>query len=424
MSEYVIQHLKPIALAAQDKLNQFKYRFNIISKAELVDLQKEDTLKQLIEAKEEFKFINEKPEDFIILKNVLATSLPYVNGNGDAFRAEDFEKVIKEGQLTYLQPAIIDWNHDFSPRGNTIHAEIMPGEVEIAGLGKQSVKHLVVYSVFYAWLFPYEAEQIREWAEKDILTFSMACGAEDIEYINGNNRVLVNPQFLANSIITPDKKPADKNAKLINMASQKNGSNDMDKIKELEDKVKTLEAALAEKEKQIADLKASNLAKEHEELKQKYEALVAEKEELVKEHEKVLAEKDTKINALTASLDEKQKEVESLQTKVDELKSKYVETKKAELEKINEDRKAKLAEFITDEEKLNKWFDKYQAQMTEEGEILVDNGFDEFVAILSETAKASAKPNDAEPSKKVKASQDNFVPADPQKKEKIIKSWA
>ena len=425
MDNKILENLKPIALAAKNTLANLKYRFDIISTANLVDVESDEFAKKFLANQD---MSNKKPDDFIILKNYLATSLPYINGNGDAFKPEDLVDVVKNGQLSTLQPAIIDWYHDFSPRGNTIGAEVVDTVIDIAGIGKTNVKQIVVYSVFYAWLFPYEADKIREWADKGILTFSMACGAEDIEWINGNNRVLIKPQFLANSIIPPDKNPADENAKLIKIAKQtidntnNLGEDNMDKIKELENKIKDLETALKDKEKVIADLTKSELSKENESLKQELDAVKAEKDslekekdELVKANEKEVAELKTKIDALSAS-------VEELKASNEKYSAKIIEMNKEKLEEINKARKEKLAEFISDEEKLGKWYEKYEAKLSDDGEILTDNGFDEFVSVLEETSVASKK--DVDPSDKVTASKKTVPPNNVKGDGKLLKSWA
>ena len=414
MPETIIKHLNPIALAAKDRLKEFKYRFDIIAKASLVDMSDDNA--KLFLSRLDLK--NNKPNDFIIMKSILATSLPYVNGNGDAFRPEDLSAVVNDGQLSQAQPAIVDWNHDFMPRGNTIGAEIIDARVDAPGVGKADVKQLVVYSVFYSWLYPYEGDKIREWAKKNILTFSMACGSEEIEWM-GDNRILVKPQFLANSIITPERKPADDNAKLINIAN-KNRSDDMDKIKELENKIAELQKTIAEKDKQLAEFGKTELVKQVDELKtavtnleKTKQDLEKEKQELAEAKEKEKVESQTKFDALQATIDELKKANK-------EMFDKLMEIKKAELENINKERKEKLATFITDEEKLNSWFEKYQASITENGEIVVDNGYNEFVSVLEETAKAS---KDVGPTDKVTASQKVVPPNNTIKGDKLFKTW-
>lgn len=410
----ILEKLNVISTAAKDVLNGFKYKFNIESTASIVDVNN-DSFAQKFIAEQQLK--NKKPNDFIILKNYLVTSLPYINGNGDAFKPEDLEKVLKDGQLSTLQPAIIDWHHDFMPRGNTIGGEIVEKEIEIAGLGKQKVKQIVVYSVFYAWLFPYEGEKIRKWAKDGILRFSMACGADDIEWINGNNRVLINPHFVANSIIPPDADPADENAKLIKIANKTLGE-DMDKIKELEDKIKNLETTLAQKDNTINELKKTELSKENEklvaekkELEDKLKAIEDEKQALSAEKEKIEKELNTKVDALTASIDELKKGNK-------ELSDKLIEINKNEVEKINASRKEELGKYISDEEKLGKWYEKYEAKLSETGDIVAENGYDEFISLLAEASK-----NEVDESDVVTASK-KVVPPNNKTNEKLFKSWA
>jgi len=96
------------------------------------------------------------------MKSVLCTSLPFVNANGDAFESDDLVEAVESGQMDKLQPAIVDWRHDFQSCGNTIHAEVNDKMLEIEGFGKNKVKQITVYSVFYAWLNTYKAKKIRE----------------------------------------------------------------------------------------------------------------------------------------------------------------------------------------------------------------------------------------------------------------------
>jgi len=434
--------LNQIAKASLDRYKNFKYQFNLVATAEIVEESDSPALLSYIAEKNNLK--NKKPSDFILLKSVLATSLPFVNKNGDAFKPDDLVEAVASGQMDKFQPAIIDWRHNFQPMGNTIGAEIIETQVDVDGVGKQDVKQIVVYSVFYSWLYPEEGDKIRQWAKKGVLTFSMACGADDIEWINGMNRVLIKPQFIANSIIPPDIDPADRNAKLKSIAEKndvksenKQEDDDMN-IDELKAKIAELEGTISAQAEKIKEFETSELAKE----KKLVETELAEAKESL---ESIQAEKDE----LKSKLDEAVAKAESDKAAYDELEAKYNEAsesikkiRQAEVDSINEARKAEVSKFVEAEE-VEYWLEKYTAGLNEDGEIADSkDDYDRFIALFKkeegseedeeELATAEADDSteeeyeDAEKSELVDKSSEAVV-ATARKKEKskkVSNTWA
>jgi hypothetical protein len=382
----------------------YEHSFSLIGNMEIIDeAQVPSQLEYIKSGKSDFK--NARPSDYVLLKSVLCTSLPFVNANGDAFDADDLVEAVNSGQLDRYQPAIIDWRHDFQVYGTTIGAEIVDTKVEVEGFGKHNVKQVIVYSVFHAWLFPDRAEKLRKWAKKGILTFSMACGAEAVDWRNnGAVRVLKKPHFVANSIIPPDSEPADQNAQLIKIAQKEkdipvvyanyaqipegvacawyvnneesviNTGEDMDyakQIEELQKQVEDLTKANEDLIKKNQELEKTEAAKKIEELTKSIEDLSKKVEELEKaseNHEADMSAKQTDLDAANEALNKANEQLKELRSK--------------EVDRINEERKDAIAKVVgDDEEKVEFWFDKYQASVTDEGEIVDPK--DEFEAVMA-----------------------------------------
>lgn len=368
-------------------LRGYPHNFALVGKSEIVEEASSPSLLKYFDGASK-KTKNSRPNEFILLKSVLCTSLPFVNGNGDAFSPEDLQWAVESGQLDKLQPAIVDWRHDFKVYGTTIGAELVDNELEIEGLGREEVKQIIVYSVFYAWLFPYEAKKIRQWADKGILGFSMACGAEDYNFLNNSVRQLIKPHFVANSIIPPDVDPADDNARLIEIAGKQdipvvyssveqvpqnltcawykpeenNTGDDMDyqkRIQELEAANKKLEDKISELSKSedsktIAALEASitEINEEKSQFEVRAEDLTAKSKKAIADLEK--AEADT-LEAQTA-----------LSGTVEKLK----EVRASEVDRINAERKESVLEQVGDEVKAEFWLEQFKASLGEDGEIV------------------------------------------------------
>lgn len=403
------------ALAAFQK---FPHNFSLVAKAEVVEEVSLPSLSSIITGKEKESTVkNDRPNDFVLMKSTLCTSLPFVNANGDAFEAEDLVEAVESGQLDKLQPAIVDWRHDFMSYGNTVGAEIVEKNLEIDGFGKNKVKQIVVYSVFYAWLHNYKAKKIRDWAKKGVLTFSMACGAESQEFRNGSAvRVLRKPHFVANSIIPPDLDPADENATLVEMAGKNDNvpvvyasyneypetvkenltlawledSNenpdeennigvDMDKIKELETKIAQLTDDLAKANDKIAVYEQTESAQKIVELEGKVETLTED-----------LRVANEALEAAKSDLEASNSEKDSLNNDLTAAKDEIKEMRKNEVDGINQARKEKLASiFGEDTEKADYWYAKYEASLDDDGNI-VDNeeDFEATIAAFPEAEKA------------------------------------
>ena len=408
------------ATAASAAFNKFPHKFLLAGKTEVVEEASVPSLLNYIKSGSGKKLKNTKPNHYILLKSVLCTSLPFVNANGDAFDPDDLVNVVKSGQLDKFQPAIIDWHHDFYVYGHTIGAEIRDESIDVDVLGKVKVKQIVVYSVFQAWLFPYKADKIRIWAEKGILAFSMACGAESVDFLNnGSVRVLRNPHFVANSIIPPDSEPADENANLIEIASAKekipiiNSSFEEDHNKNnwyvnednnTGDKIMLTEKEILAIQDEIKKLKeANNLLqdeikgfKESEDAK-KVEALEAEKKVLEEEVKTLKEASEVSITEIETLKTDKVEAEKKLTANAEALK----ELRGTEVERLNKERTEKIAELDLTEDQQKYWESEYTVALDDEGEIMEDQeDFDEFVANMkvkmtpeeeSEFIKASRK---------------------------------
>jgi len=402
---------------------------------------------------------NARPNDYVLLKSVLCTSLPFVNANGDAFDPDDLVEAVNAGQLDRFQPAIVDWRHDFNVYGTSILAEIADQKVEVEGFGKQSVKQIIVYSVFHSWLFPDKASKLRKWAQKGILSFSMACGAESVEWRNNDLvRVLRKPHFVANSIIPPDSDPADENATLLKVANKggidipvvyanhmhipdgvtcawfvkenesvNNAGDDMENAKQLEDLQKKNDDLVKANDKLAkanAELEKTEAAKKIDELNKAKEALEKEVEELKKASEK-----------FEADMSAKQAELDTATKALDEANEQLKELRSEEVGRINDERKAKIAEIVgDDEEKINFWFNKFQASVSDDGKIVdPKEDFEATMAAIptvpekeltdeEKEAKAKEEAKKVEKSEKTKRSEKEVVVATKKADEKSLLS--
>jgi hypothetical protein len=394
---------------------KYPYQFSLVGNIEVVEEVSLPSLSSVIKGESESTFKNEKPNDYILMKSVLCTSLPFVNQNGDAFESDDLVEAVESGQMDKLQPAIVDWRHDFVSHGNTIRAEISDKMLEIEGFGKNKVKQITVYSVFYAWLNTYKAKKIRDWAEKGVLTFSMACGAESTEFLNGGAvRVLQKPHFVANSIIPPDLDPADENATLLEMAGKDDEGEDKkvpvvyasyneypqtvrdnltlawadDKIENPDeenkigvdmDKIKELEATVAQLQDKIKEYEQSEDAKKITELESNLEAANDD-----------LASAEGERESLEDELTVAKEDLENANKALTAAKEEVKEMRKIEVDNINTDRKAKLAEIFGDEtDKIDHWFAKYEAKLDDDGKIVDDK--EDFEATLDSFPKVEEK---------------------------------
>lgn len=418
---------------AKAAFKRHPHQFSLVGNIEIVEEVRFPSLSSVVRGESAPTLKNDKPNDYVLMKSTLCTSLPFVNHNGDAFEADDLVEAVESGQMDKLQPAIVDWRHDFQSCGNTMHAEIVEKNLEIEGFGKNKVKQITVYSVFYAWLNPYKAKKIRDWAKKDVLTFSMACGAEGEEYLNGGAvRVLQKPHFVANSIIPPDLDPADENATLTEMAGKDEDGKDkkipivyagyneypqdvrenltlawaenkivspdegnkigvdMDEIKKLEDQIAAYKVKLEKYEQSESAKEVASLKKEIEKLTAELETANGKVEDAEGELDSVQGERDGFENELT-----------SLKSESTVLKDQIKDMRKKEVDDINESRKAKLVEiFGEDTDKVNYWFAQCEATLDDDGKVIdSEEAFNTILANfpevpeveLSEEEKAAAK---------------------------------
>lgn len=408
----------------------YPYSFRLHGTMEMIDeAQVPSQLEYIKSGKSDFK--NARPGDYTLLKSILCTSLPFVNANGDAFDPSDIVEAVESGQLDRYQPAIVDWRHDFQVYGATIGAEVVDKKVEVEGFGKQDVKQIIVYSIFHSWLFPDKADKLRKWAQKGILSFSMACGAESIEYKNnGLVRILQKPHFVANSIIPPDSDPADENATLLKLANKQekdipvvysnyaqipegitcawyneqnesvnNTGDNMDykeQFEALQAKMIELQKANDELAKANAELEKTEAAKKIDELTKSIETLQTKVDEMVEASKTFEAD----MSAKQAELDTATKALAEANEQLKELRS-------GEVDRINEGRKAKIAEVVgEDEDKIKFWLEKYQATVSDDGEIVDPK--EDFEATMANIPVAPEKElTDEEKEAKAKAEAEN-----------------
>jgi hypothetical protein len=433
---------------AKAAFKKYPYQFSLIGNIEIVEEVSLPSLSSIISGKSETTIKNDRPNDYVLMKSTLCTSLPFVNANGDAFESDDLVEAVESGQLDKFQPAIVDWRHDFQSCGNTIGAEVKDKMLEIEGFGKNKVKQITVYSVFYAWLNSYKAKKIRDWAKKGVLTFSMACGAESTEYLNGGAvRVLQKPHFVANSIIPPDLDPADENATLLEMAGKEKdvpvvyasyneypqiikenlalawaddkNLDEENKIGVDMDKIKELEAQIAEYKTKLEEYEQTEDAKKIAELEGKLEAANDD-----------LASAQGERESLEDELTVAKEEVKTAKEELVAAKNEIKEMRKKEIDVINDSRKEKLAKiFGEDNSKVDYWFTKYEANLDDDGKI-IDNekDFNETLASFPEipeveltkeekaeaervAAEEAAATGDVDESGKVKRSKDTITAA-------------
>ena len=438
--------------AAIAAFREYPYNFQIVGRLDITDEISSPSFLNIAK-NDKSNFKNLRPNDYIILKSILCTSLPFVNANGDAFKPEDLSEAVESGQLDKLQPAIVDWRHDFKMYGMTIGAKIINEELEIQGIGKHNVKQIIVYSLFMAWLYPFEAKKIRQWAEKGILGFSMACSAESVSWLNGTAvRVLEKPHFVANSIIPPDADPADDNARLIEIAEKEekdvpiiyasydqvpknltcawykpdkinksvnNTGEDMNEqeLKELQEKLKNLEKANQE-------LKIENDSLKQTEANKKIEELTGEVTEL----DKIKKDLEGQVTVLTEKVESAERARKEAEENLAKIKDQLIELRKGEVERINADRKEKIKERIGDiEDKINYWLELYKASVDEEGNIVNnEEDFNKAMNMMPEKEEKidsekleddKQKIEDVEESDKVKKSKEKTIIATKTNKE-------
>ena len=365
---------------------------------------------------------NKNPDDFIIMEAVLATSKPFVNGNRDSFFPEDMEEAIKEGQMQDFQVGVLDVNHNFFPVGAVVDAYLRDSKV-LVGRKMQVVKQIVVIAVFWKWLFLWEAEQIKDWAEANLLKFSMACkqrggfqcgdcGAnskenycEHFEKNTYHERIVLKPYYYSISIITPDKMPADENADLLTIASQENnlnqelneeGGNNMDKVQELEKKILELDKQILELDKAKEKLEDANEA---------LKTSVKEKDTTITTAQEAHNELQGKFEAVEKERDEALKSLDEAKNDLEAAKETIKTYREGEVERIEEEVNSKIdtVEGLSDDAK-EYWKNKFKPVLSEEGEVQFDR--EGFEATLEHMPKVEIEESNPDGDKLVDASQD------------------
>lgn len=397
---------------AKKRFNAAPHQFYLEGAAELIEKpHDDDKLKEILAAKD---LKNERPDNFLLFKNVLCTSYPYVNANGAAFRPEDLEAAVSGGQLKPTRPGIVDWLHDFQPYGMTYDCELVKTKVPVKMGGEtkeMDVSQIVVYSVFLSWLYPEQSAAMRQWYRDKKLGFSMACTAKSRDYVEESDRYFYyvsGPEFLANSVIPLAKsKPADSNALPQDMAGDKenkkvtvisnadfedvkpNKGEDKMEIKELQAKVEELTAALNKKDEEIKTLQDKLGKSEVADLQKEREGLQAQLEE----SKTALTAAQEKVGELEGKLTEAEKAQKELQEKYDKTVADLVDARKSEVDRINAERKDEIANIPGQtEESAEAWMEDYAAEVNDDGTI--NNKAEAYEKFLNRMPKAETKPEE------------------------------
>lgn len=135
------------------------------------------------------------------------------NANGQAFVKEELEKRVGEGLFSPPHGGMIDFNHDFDPRGFWYKSSFaFDSRPNVQKWG------IFVTGAIWAWRFPQLADtMIAEMHREGMINVSMACIADTVEFTRAYpehegsfTEVLHNPVFLTTSLL--DLPPADSSA--------------------------------------------------------------------------------------------------------------------------------------------------------------------------------------------------------------------
>lgn len=262
------------------------------------------------------------------------------NGNGQAFVRQELERKVQEGLFIPPHAGIIDFNHDFEPRGYWY-------KTSFAYDPASESWGIVASGAVWAWRFPELADALlAEMHREGTVAVSMAALPESTEYTRNYpgfegqyTEILHNPVFFATSLLNiPPADPygranvseidvdvpvpaaqEDEESEVV-LANQHEEDKPMDKELELQEKLDSTEAQLKEAQDKVQELEEekAGLASRIEELTSKvtgFEAKVAELElalqsvsEIKQELEEQLEQASTQLAEIESERIEKEKD--------------------------------------------------------------------------------------------------------------------
>lgn len=321
----------------------------------------------------------------------------YPNMNGDAFVAEDLQKRVNEGLFQAPYFGMVDFNHDFEPRGVWYSAKYEYNE-------KAGQYGILVEGAIFAWKFPELADKLL--AEQARLGYIRTSGAwislkrellydeDEIPYV-----VHRDPVFFAHSVL--DVMAADENSKgvgsedtdqtqrdrevLLQEARDKSEAKDNTQEDSMDEKVlEQFEALLEEQGEGLREVMATALeaAEQLPQVRQELTETTEANESLTEANEQLTADLDeatTKVEALEAGLAEVNEELEALREFKAEVEA---EKEEEEREALAEARLAELPKSFI--EALDKKSDEVRERMVARYVDMDDEEFSEHVATLKE----------------------------------------
>jgi hypothetical protein len=267
------------------------------------------------------------------------------NLNAQAFVKQELEKRVQQGLFSPPHPGMIDFNHDFEPRGIWYKSSF-------AFDPKADKWGIVASGALWAWRFPELADSLlAEMHREGSISVSMAALPESVEFTRNYpeaegefTEVLHNPVFFATSVLSVP--PADPNAR--GNASETDDDVPVPATKKAEEEPSvepTPVLATKHKEDKTMEKELEVLQQELDDTKTALQA----SEDKVKE----LEESKTDLEAKVA---ESETKIEALETKVGELEIalKSVSDVKTEIEgKLNE-ANDRLAEIESEKQEAAK----------------------------------------------------------------------
>lgn len=267
------------------------------------------------------------------------------NLNGQAFIKQELERRVQQGLFSPPHPGMIDFNHDFEPRGIWYKSSF-------AFDPKADKWGIVASGALWAWRFPELADALlAEMHREGTIKVSMAALPESVEFTRNHpeadgdfTEVIHNPVFFATSVLSVP--PADPDAR--------------GNASEIDDEVPIPAKKIEEEE--VEEEPTAVLANKHKEDKTMEKELEVLQKEL-EDTKKALQESEDKVKTLEeeketfeAMVTESEEKAETLETKIGEMEValKSVSDIKTEIEgKLNEATE-KLAEIEAEKEEAAK----------------------------------------------------------------------
>jgi len=273
------------------------------------------------------------------------------NLNGQAFIKEELENRVREGLFAPPHAGMIDYDHDFTPRGfwytTDFAYDTQAGEWGILANG-----------AVWAWRFSELADSIlAEMQRNGYIPVSMAALPESVEYTTSYpgfegkaTEVLHNPVFFTTSLL--DISPADPAARaeaseefMPNVANQvtdlaianQSGSSEIQSQEDIIMDEKELEVLRQERDDALD--KASKIEQEFTDYKKEIEEAQAESDKTIQELRTVVAEYEVALKSLSEAKEALEAELETVKQELAALQ--------AAMEDIEKDNrlKARLAEL-------------------------------------------------------------------------------